>query len=318
MRLQRSNDHMTWGPGRLRFVLVLTLLACAVPFRAQTLNSSRIQDSDTPTNSQGLLKANTKAGAFGAVNDAVSGQVDASVQGYSGAMGVDASPLYTAELTGSRHSGKKSSESLASLDASGSAASILSAEIQSTMSRGSHGSDGLMKQRNATPVFTGAAISGPDAEAENSSRMYPALPSDTQQEGAPSKDLAASESGIESRATSESGNGFEQFGDQLNATQGTDQLKGSRSASFEEPCSSGCGLQANFGVAKGRSVARSQEQVLTSNLSRSSNRLKVSGTALGEDSGKLFGNLGASMSRLRTGTSGRARPSADGGSTGPR
>jgi hypothetical protein len=288
----RPYDIKNFESRRLRFELVLTVLACVVPTGAQKTTSS--------TDLTSMLHSTRASSGFGAVDAGTSGAVDVSVQSYTGVMGLDASSGYTGGMASSGHTGKAPTSRDKFL-AKSSAASMMPREIQRTRSSGF---SERAQREIAHPVRFSVTMQGLGKGSAVSLPLQSGPPSDILQKDRSFEDSTGTESGISAGDTGAPPVGFERIGESFETSHG---------ASFEAPCGQSCGLSPSFGTVEGRHTAAKLEKALSGRLSRSTDRLDVSNMVEGS-SGKLFGQLATSESRLRKGTSRPSNVSVFGGS----
>jgi hypothetical protein len=308
MKRQWSFDYKGIGSLRFQFVLILTVLACVLPAGAQTLNSSQVGNSDSSSNLSGLVSSKRGGSGFGAADAGVSDAVEAGLQGYSGAVGMDTGTEFTGGLANSTH-GSKTSASVQKLLLGGSVPTIPSQDVQGMRSRGIRDLGGLSQKGVTSLTLTGGATQSLDATVALSKMMLSGSPSDIEEEKPASEGAVAMESGTAAEGTTTSANGLEAMGDPFKASQGT---------TLESFCSEGCGRSGGFGPAEGRRSTENREQALAHHLSRSVERLSLSNSASSENSRRFSGRLAAGESKLPGGSWSAAQLSVGGGSNDQR
>jgi hypothetical protein len=304
MKRQWSFDNKSIGSLRFQFVLILTVLAAVLPAGAQTLNSSQVDNSSSSSNLSGLASSKRGGSGFGGVTDAV----DADLQGYSGAVGVDTGTEFTGGLANSGH-GSKTSASVQKLLLGGSVPTIPSQDVQGMRSRGTRDLGGLSQKGITSLTLTGGATQSLDATIALSKMMLSGSPSDIEQEKPASEGAVTMESGTAAEGTTTSINGLEAMGDPFKASQST---------TLESFCSEGCGRSGGFGPAQGRRSTENREQALAHHLSRSVARLSLSNPASSENSRRFSGRLTAGESKLPGGSWSAAQLSVGGRSNDQR
>jgi hypothetical protein len=286
---QRSYKHKDFGLVRLQSVLILALLGCVLPAHAQTLNSSRADNSGPSPDTSGILSSKHGSTSFGAVDAGFSDAVGEGVQSYNAAVGADNGSEFTDGLSGSGV-GRKSLASIKQLLASG---SVPSTKAQGMKFHGARGSGEFTQKEIATPALTGVATRSLNASIVFSKMIESGSSSDTEEQY-PAPESAAIESGTSFERVATSQNGLERISDPLTTSQGM---------SFESLCAEGCSRNGYFSITEGRrNIIESHEQALAHHLSRSAERLSFSNSATGENSGKYFGRIAAQESKVLRGS----------------
>jgi hypothetical protein len=327
-RVSAVCESKPFSLARLQFAFVsIFLMTCAGPAGAQTLHS--------PNNMTGRVNStHSGGGAFGGVNDSVSGLVDASVQGYSGAVSE-----YTSIVAGTGSSGKGSA-SLARVQSAGSAAAVLSREMQGTKSPDINGLGGAAQKSAAitdlhsaalhsysaarSAVLHGAARPQPGARSavptwmrrEDTSNVQgqeapskDADSADLHEQGAASNDVGATESGANAFETSAFPEDQEGINDPFQKLLGT---------SFEELCTQNCGSLSNSSGAGGGPTTANGERVKRGRLSSSATRLRAANMAAEGEGQKIQGRLDASHGRFEGSISAQGKRSVHRGLSGHR
>jgi hypothetical protein len=308
MKRQLSFDYKDIGSLRFQFVLILTVLACVPPARAQTLNSSQVDNSSSSSNLSGLVNGKRGGSGFGAVDAGVSAAVNASLLAYSGSVDTNANSEFTGGLAGSGLGGKTSADAQKLL-AGGSVPSTLSHEIQGARSRGFRNSGGLsLSSAIAYPALAGAVTQKLIAADALSKMMQSGSPTGAEEPESEGR-LAAESDPASAMETITSLNGLEGLGE---------SFKESLGASFESLCGQGCGQRGNSSPAEVRRNPENSEQALAHHLSRSATRLSLPNLASGGNSGRFSGRLPARESKLPGGSWSATQLSVGGGSNDQR
>jgi hypothetical protein len=308
MKRQWSFDYKSIGSLRFQFVLILAILACVRPAGAQTLNSSQVDNSISSSNLNGLVSGKRGGSGFGAADATVSGAVEAGLQGYSGAVGVDTGTEFTGVLVNSSHR-SKASASVQKLLLEGSVPTKQSQDVQRMRSRRIRDLGELSQKGIASLTLTGEATQSLDATIALSNMMQSGSPSDNEEGTSASEGAVAMESGIAAEGTTTSENGLEAVGDPFKASQST---------TFESFCSGGCGRSGDLGSAGRRRNTENREQALTHHLSRSVARLSLSDSASSANFRRFSGRLATGESKLPGGSWSAAQLSVGGGSNDQR
>lgn len=286
----RKPAHRFNGIGfmRLESVLALSLLACVLRANAQTLNSSRADNSNTSSNNVGdMLNSKHGSTGFDVANEGVSGAVDQGLQGYNFAVGV---ADFSGELAGSG-GGHKTSTSAEKLLLSGSVLGISTSKIESIGSPRFHGSSGLsQKGIVGLPAVTGAAAQKLMA-AEVLSRKMQFGSSMSAEEPESEDTLALETDSATTMETFRSSVGVEGLGESFKASHGS---------LFESLCAEGCSHSGRSRPAEGKHNFETHEQALAHHLSRSATRLSRSPLASDDEAGKSLGRIAAEGAKLFT------------------
>lgn len=313
----RSHDRKPFGPARLPFALIsLLLLACVGLAGAQTLRSSEAGTQVSPNSLTGGHSISRNSVAFGSVNDAAPSAIDASVPGFTAMVGEDSSSGSMRAMTGTGQSGKGKA-SLSKLQPAGSATNMLFHQMQGMRLPEISGPNGAAQRPIAKTLLEGVAKPRPAVGTVVQSRMQPGSVPDVsdikeqgaiQEQGAPSGDVDATESGVTAFETTAFPEDLEDISDPFH-----DLLE----ASFEELCSQNCGSLSNLSVTERGPASANAGRESKNRLSSPTTRHRFSNMAGDEEARKTLSARDARKARLEGGLSTHGHLSLHGRSSDP-